>query len=95
MEQKLKVISNITQVPELSRLIGKLESLNFEIGDISYEITYRLNSIKQIPVKGLSKTVQTEQEPVDVLTHLENELNRLNNNKIKLQDIFAHIQTII
>lgn len=95
INQELKTMGDVVQVPELSRLLNKLESLNVEINDLSNEISYRLNSIKQIPIQGLSKSEQIVPQPIDVLSHLENELSNLENNKVRLQSIFTHIQTII
>ena len=94
MNQELKVMNAAVQTPELAILLSRFEHLNMSISDLSSEIAFHINAIKRFK-SDLNLADQTEREPEDVLSQLNQQLNRLESSKDKLEEILNHVKTIV
>ena len=94
MNQELKV-RDVATAPELAVLLNRFENLNMVILDFSNDIAFHINSIKQFPVSDLTDVGHPEKESKDALSHLEQQLNRLESSQTRLEQILNHIKTIV
>ena len=96
MNQELKVMAAVAQTSEFDNLFNRFRQLNTEILELSNEIAFRVNIIKQFPVSNLSNLEEAKQiEPADVLERLTQYLNTLELSKYRLEEIFNHIKTVV